>query len=1454
MTVKQLRERLLALPGTFTLAGTEVGIAAVEQLFDASLPHATLTLANATAVGGKLAANGTITLAGVGGGGPLPASVSFTADGDENVSGLEILVTLESWQIATASLTVDLRPLAALKFRAARLVLAAPAAVAAAELGAEADLQLGTTAGTQTITLRGLKPPPLPPGAPLPTSLWEFGAHLTGISLSDLGRLAVLGSGLSGSAFGVPSQVPLAGAVDLTDLRVVVDMDAKVIVAATVDVGLADSWKIVPGKCELTELRAAFTITYPAISPRVSAALLGTLEIAGVAVAASLTVPALELVAELLEPVDAGKVLAQYSDAAASLPLEVQRLMLSVDAGDSVPAWRVALAVGEGARGAWSLAGDVELEDVKVELAGVGSTPRSATMTATFALGDTATAVLGGAWDATTGWKLSGNTVSTDGLAIGPLLEVFATRFHAPLPAVLAQLELTRVAMTVATHGPSFTFEIAGRLALGPATAEVVVGAAVTGHPFVLSAKGQLTLAVPRHGKDTETMTFDVAFDKDATKTSLSGHWSDTPGVSLEDVAGYLGVDVSAIPSALLPDLTSIALGYASDGPIVALGVDTAETRSVWAVTGATRAGFAAITARTPFRLSRLPVVGHAVPSADDLGIDAIGLLAGSAPLTPEVAKRIDALVAVPEVTLPAMPAAGLYLSVAYVVGGSAQPPLTLEIGGGGQSQLASPALAPGTGLAPGAQLASPALATGTGLVAPASGVGLAASEGGPPTAWLQLQRSFGPVELRRAGVSYDDGAVWLLLDGALHAGPLILGLEGLGAGFVLGGSDPWEPKFALAGMSVVYSAPPVAIAGAILDVPPSGNVTFELAGLLAITAEAFSLTVFGAYAEVAGSPSMFLFGAAGAEFGGPPSFFVTGLAAGFGYNSTLRFPRQDEVAEFPLVAGLADPASFAKQDPLKVLGSLVEGADPLVQWQLGDLWFAAGLKFSTYELLSTTAVLVVEVGQELAVALIGTSEASFPLPAGDGGTAGPQYARLVLGLEALFRPTDGTFLATAVVQKGSYVIDPACALSGGFAFAIWFPPSDHAGDFILTLGGYHAAFRPPAWYPREPRLGFSWSYSDKLAISGTAYLALTPAALMAGGSLDVKFHSGSLHASLTAHADAIAWWHPFRFSIDFGVTVRASYHGSVLGISSTFSAELGADMSLWGPPTSGKVTIHWWVISFTIHFGSHNASDRKPLKQWSSATEPAFDQLLPAANDALVVAPVAGVSKPQWAAQQSLGDRAMTGSDTPWIVSAYGFRFVTRIAVPASTVQAGSFAQDGPKLDIRPMERTGLTSTHKVRLLRGSTDVDLATWTIAAVVQSGPKALWGTGPGSRPPAGDDQLVPGQLTGIAMTAPAPVAGATPGPVADAADLERDPLTPAGWLSIAAGTQPPGPLAVADPGSIATIAAQIASNPGRDALHQAMVALGAADATLPNGSMTTFLAGHAFEDPPMVVRA
>ncbi len=1429
MKAAELQSRLAALTGgtPFVLTAQALGIAAVQELFAANLPDETLTLAAASGDAQAMIATGTMTLPGVGSGGKgLPATVSFTLDkAAAEVTGLKIAVTLDTWTVATAQLTVDAAFLKDFGVTAVRYALSAepdPTGAIAPELGLEADVPFTTASGQKTITVAGESPISL--GGGLGASNWSLEADLE-LPLTDLGSLASFGTGLEASAFHLPSEVPVLDQLALHSLRVIADASTGRVVVAAIDVKVLDSWPLVAGKVELSNGHVLFTVVSPTSSPHVLATMYATLVLGGTPISVSITVPELSVVASLDAPLPADAMFQQFLPGA-HIPLAIAYASLAATV--STRWWQIQFGIDAGEPGGWDLGGGVSLTDVEVLLEGTGAAAPSGSIMATLALGESATVLLGGSYDATKGWTLEGNSVGT--LDAGKALEDLASTFDVTLPAPLRQLELTSIGASVST-GPDCSFDCSGTFPLAGVKVEFTAHVAITyetaSKGYASSATGTLKLKLA----SGTTLTFEVTFAEKDSETRFTALWNSTP-VKLADVVEAFGIDASGVPSGLLPEVSEIALGYDTAGSTVVLTVVTADTASVWGVTSPASGvpTYAALVrADAGFRLSEVPIVGPQVPADDDVGIETVELLLASGALLPADTAHLNLLIPSKPSGLPAFPTAGVAgaevgLTVAYKFGAVAQEPLKLLFGDEAPKALPPAPVGartigmPAVGDEPlRAPLATPATATA-----------------GPPTAWMKVQRTFGPVTLERVGASYAEGALWLLLDGSLHAGGLTLSLEGLGVGFALDAHPPFLPDVKLRGLGVAYDAPPLELAGALLFVTPTPPVTFEVAGLLSAGTSSFSLDAVGAYAATSKGPSMFVMGAAGGEFGGPPAFFVTGLAGGFGYQSALRIPEQGEVATFPLVQALADPAAFARKDPLQVLASIVEGPEAWVKFQPGGLWLAAGLQFSSFELVTTTAVLIGELGEDLTIALLGESTATFP----QGATAGDAcYAKVILELEAVFRPGEGSFVASALLAPGSFVIDPSCALTGGFAFALWFDPNPHAGDFVVTLGGYHPAFNPPAWYPREPRLGFTWSISDELTISGGAYFALTPSAVMAGGALNVAYHSGSLRAWLTAYADALIWFRPFHFSIDVGISVGASYTMSLFGVSKTFTVELGADLSLWGPPTAGTVTVHWWVIEFTVSFGEGGPLKREPLP-WSE-----FVGLLPAAEHALRVIPVAAVEAPQGA---------------PWVVSAYGFQFATSSVMPATELRAGSKSTwthaGADALAIQPMQLDRVTAKHTVKVMLAGAEQPLEKWRFEASTQNVPKALWGTGDGSQLVDGEQQTIPDQPVGWSVVVPPPAEGPSPGAVADPQDLAGDPLAD-GPLPVGPGDAPSGPSASPDAESIALIQGSIgAAGSARSLLREALVELGAADASLPDDPLVSFpgIAGHAFSQPPLVV--
>ena len=775
---------------------------------------------------------------------------------------------------------------------------------------------------------------------------------------------------------------------------------------------------------------------------------------------------------------------------------------------------------------------------------------------------------------------------------------------------------------------------------------------------------------------------------------------------------------------------------------------------------------------------------------------------------------------------------------------------------------------------------------------------------GAPATqVMIPIQRALGPLQCQSLGIGWvqqsgrpSDDMLSLLFSGSISLAGLSVDLVGLSLGMpVTGPTDFSRYDLDLDGLGVLLSAGEVELSAALVKVPPDPAATpprsyTQYDGEALLQAGTFAIAAVGSYAYVPGASgqpgyaSLFIFGMLDADLGGPAFFYVTGLAAGFGYNRALILPDQNSVTTYPLVAAASDPAQLGAQkqasggwkmpDPATALALLDQYAPP----QRGEYWLAAGVRFTSFDLINSTALLVVAFGHELEIALLGLSWFSLPPPVAPGASAPSlQYAYAELGMEVKLLPSEGLFSATAILTSNSFVIDPACKLTGGFAFYVWFGDNPHAGEFVLTLGGYHPDFTPPSYYPTVPRLGFSWPMPGNVTISGDAYFALTASAVMAGAGLQVLYSQGSLRAWFTAQMDALVEWAPFHYLVAIDISLGASYRAHLVFVTVTLKVELGASLTLWGPKMGGKVHITWYVISFTVSFGASPATAPLPL-DWANDDGTGFAQTLlphtaPAAPSALAAS---GAAQPAGiytitANSGLLSTFADANGNSIWIVRPATFSFSALTAIPATEIDivpaadepagtptifsAQAVAPDGASYSvcIRPMKTTLSTSVLSIRLSEsGGAAYDLAgAFDFELALSKVPAAKWGQplGPGQCPEM--NSLLSERLLGLANIQPK-LPGLTPaGADALAFDMSsafgydvvdaQAPYSP-NWLPLQSAAAPAGVVPQAGDQSIATIQATLMDETvvaTRNAIFAALQLYGVGPAT--NGGLSTLAA-------------
>lgn len=941
----------------------------------------------------------------------------------------------------------------------------------------------------------------------------------------------------------------------------------------------------------------------------------------------------------------------------------------------------------------------------------------------------------------------------------------------------------------------------------------------------------------------------------DAHDTIIACDWQNRVNpLDLNDIAISLGFGDLGIPPGMDMGLEGIALRYNLTQGIFAIGADSANYGKadliVFKPTGnESYALFGGLLVDKPIDLTNLPLVGNALSVLNTVEIDKLQILITSAVINPDQVTQLNGIIAGLDgqlgATFPKIPSQGMAstvnISFEFNVGGFIVP---MGTGVGGQSATNMPANRSSVQGPPSGNTTAPVTSSPGNQ-----------SDG---TTWFNVQKTVGVVTFRRIGIRYQESVLWFLLDAGFSAGGLEIDLIGMGIGSPL---STFDPHFTLSGLGVDFRQPGFEIGGALMKIQPTDDIEWAFAGGAVIKAAGFSISALGSYASVytdsshtATMPSMFVFGQVSGAFGGPPAFFVTGLAGGFGYNSQLRLPAMDEIYQFPLVAGAQSPSAIGGENatPAEVLAILMglNGGKAWISPEIGQYWFAAGLQFTSFTLVSTNALLVIQFGNHLQFALLGLSRARFPM-------AGPlTYAYIELQIEVIVDPDQGQFGLSAVLSPNSYLLDPACKLMGGFAFYSWFSPSSHAGDFVITLGGYHPSFAPPSYYPQVPKVGFSWSLDTKVSITGTAYFAMTPAAIMAGGALSVTYQDGDLKAWFKAWANMLIYWNPFHFDVEIGLSVGASYRLDLGLTTVTMEAELGADLHLYGPETGGSVTVHWWVISFTIDFGASPTGNPGPLT-WTQ-----FQEQLPPAQDVIKIVPVDGLMA---------NGTANLNNGTPWVVRPSRFSFSITSSVPNSSLLLGSnevVYQTGSLVNIRPMQDyatdgnpdrgKNLIAKNQLVVTRDGVEIDVQDpslpWGLQPRMQNMATAMWGIGPQNQLPKSDSQLIPNQLVGFDLVAPDTAMGFTPGVINVNENLAYD-LIGTGTLPIRSDEPAQGAIAVAGANTIRIIEENIAADSytaARENLFDSLVALGIDPLTNEDMAGYAQVAGGLFAETPLLV--
>lgn len=668
-------------------------------------------------------------------------------------------------------------------------------------------------------------------------------------------------------------------------------------------------------------------------------------------------------------------------------------------------------------------------------------------------------------------------------------------------------------------------------------------------------------------------------------------------------------------------------------------------------------------------------------------------------------------------------------------------------------------------------------------------------------TKWVKIQKNFGPIHVERVGLKYQDEKLFIFLDGGLTAAGFTVSLEGLGVDTPL---TEFKPHFNLSGIGIDYKGGAVELGGAFLqqemaDSDEPGKTYTAYAGEAVLRTEKLSLSAIGSFFKYRGESSLFIYALLEYPLGGPPFFFVTGLAAGFGYNRRAIVPPVEQIHTYPLVTkAIAGPVTKSGTATAEVSSAVAKTAlaaelaalEAYVPPELGEIFLAVGVKFTSFKLIDSFALIIAQFGAHNQFDLVGVSHLQIPSKEASGAT-GSLLAEIYMNWKAVFSPEEGVVGLKAVMAPGSYVFSPDCQLTGGFAYYAWFG-GEHAGDFVYTLGGYHPEFHKPDHYPVVPRLAFNWIVKEaNLHLKGELYYALTGHAFMAGGKLDASIHGGfdigiagvDYSADLHIAADFLITWEPYHYDAGVSLDLSIDVSAHLLFFSTQFSLNVGGDMHIWGPEFAGQAHVYLKVLEIShtldVTFG-HGPPQLRPItwERFSNAFLPQTTQQGKDKETDKATTPIPAGPDPHAICGVSVKRGLIRSSGDRWVMNAKEFCLVTDSMIPSNQAKRGneplvagndfsdsSGEGESKKYDVKtdfgiaPMgvNPVELTTVHGIAIKRGSKNAE-HFFRCEPVCKNVPAAMW-----DRPRFADPfteeflqkpelnperQLVPGVLGGL----------------------------------------------------------------------------------------------------------
>lgn len=494
---------------------------------------------------------------------------------------------------------------------------------------------------------------------------------------------------------------------------------------------------------------------------------------------------------------------------------------------------------------------------------------------------------------------------------------------------------------------------------------------------------------------------------------------------------------------------------------------------------------------------------------------------------------------------------------------------------------------------APGLAVTVPVAASAGGLRLDSVSFGLrAVGDGARVGVGLNGSGSLGPftVALTGVGVALDVGPAATPADRVIGSLGVRFGLQpptGVGIAIdsplVSGGGylgvDPATGTYA--GIAELRLAGTVSVKaiGILTSRMPDGGPGFAL--LILITAQGFTPVQLGM------------------------GFTLTGIGGLVALNRTVNA----DVVRAGLGSGLLDSVLFV-QDPVKNADRVLRTLDqvfPIARDRLvvGPL---AEISWGTPTLLTMRVAVLLDLPQPVRAVILAALTVKLPKP---------DAAVVELHVDAI---------GVLDLGRGQLALDASLhdsrilsfAIAGDFAFRLDWGANP---GFLLSIGGFHPSFSPPAGIRPLKRISMTLSSGDTPQVRFEAYLAVTPNTLQMGARASIKLSKSGFGVEGGGSFDALIQWSPFHLQVDVSAWVKITAGGSTL-------VSLKLELHVTGPSPwhlTGKATFSIWFwdvdIPVDLTLGSSSAAvdavetaDVAALL-WDAVRQPdAWQAVLPAA------------------------------------------------------------------------------------------------------------------------------------------------------------------------------------------------------------------------------------------------